>query len=293
MQMNDDNGQLSESSRLNDTQKLILSIMEELVKIFDRMGIPYYMQGGTMLGAVRHQGFIPWDDDIDIGVFREDYERLVAEIDDYHPEHLKLRTYWDETDHHYYFSRIVDTRYRIKRMGSMEVRYENVWIDIFPLDGMPNGKIARAWHKVRLLTHRVKYHLASLNKVNVKRPGRPLVERIIIKVAAVTRIGSWFNARKELDKVDRLLKKYPISGSDWIVNFMGQTSYKFNELFRKEVYGKITYYPFEHLRLPGPEQYDAYLKSLYGDYMTPPRECDRNAHAAELVRGDVDPNGEV
>ena len=59
MQMNDDNGQLSESSRLNDTQKLILSIMEELVKIFDRMGIPYYMQGGTMLGAVRHQGFIP------------------------------------------------------------------------------------------------------------------------------------------------------------------------------------------------------------------------------------------
>lgn len=285
MQENDENQM--QPHELNDTQKYILSIMEELVDIFRKMEIPYYMQGGTMLGAVRHKGFIPWDDDIDIGVFREDYERLVHEVQNYLPEHLELRTYWDETDHHYYFSRIVDNRYLIKRMGSLEVRYENVWIDIFPLDGMPNGTLARAWHKVRLLHHRVRYHLATLKKVNTKRPGRPLVERVIIKVAAVTHIGSWFNAKKELDRVDRLLKKYPIAQSDWIVNFMGQTSYKFNELFRKEVYGKTTYYPFEHLRLPGPEQYDAYLTSLYGDYMMPPRECDRNAHAAELVRNEA------
>lgn len=276
---------------LNDTQKHILGIMEELVKVFDQLKIPYYMQGGTMLGAVRHKGFIPWDDDIDIGVFREDYLRLLSEVPKYLPEHLELRTYWDESDHHYYFSRIVDNRYRIKRMGSLEVRYENVWIDIFPLDGMPNGRLARSWHKVRLLTHRVKYHLGCLNKVNVKRPGRPLVERLIIKIAAVTHLGSWFDARKELDKVDRLLTKYPIESSDWIVNFMGQTSYKFNELFPKSVYGTMTWYPFENLRLPGPENYDAYLTSLYGDYMTPPKMEDRNAHAAELVRDGDSQNG--
>ncbi len=142
MQENDENQM--QPHELNDTQKYILSIMEELVDIFRKMEIPYYMQGGTMLGAVRHKGFIPWDDDIDIGVFREDYERLVHEVQNYLPEHLELRTYWDETDHHYYFSRIVDNRYLIKRMGSLEVRYENVWIDIFPLDGMPNGTLARA-----------------------------------------------------------------------------------------------------------------------------------------------------
>lgn len=272
--------------QLNDTQRYILNIMEELVRILDRMHIPYCMQGGTMLGAVRHQGFIPWDDDIDLGMYREDYERFVAEVSRYLPEHLELRTYWDETDHHYYFARVVDNRYRIKRMGSMEVRYENVWIDIFPLDGMPNGALARAWHKVRLLTHRVKYHLACLDKVNIKRPGRPLIERMIIRFAAVTHIGSWFNARRELDKVDRLLKKYPIETSGWVTNFMGQNSYKFNETFPKDVYGHLAEYPFEHLRLLGPEQYDAYLTSLYGDYMTPPREEDRNAHAAKLVGPD-------
>jgi lipopolysaccharide cholinephosphotransferase len=119
--------------------------------------------------------------------------------------------------------------------------------------------------------------------VNIKRPGRPLVERIIIKIAMLTRVGKWFNTRKQLDKMDRLLKKYPVEESDYLVNFTGQTSYKFNEMFKKEVYGNGKLYQFESFSLMGPEQYDAYLKSLYGDYMTPPREEDRNAHAAELV----------
>ena len=83
--------------------------------------------------------------------------------------------------------------------------------------------------------------------------------------------------------MDRLLKKYPPEQSEWLVNFMGQTSYRFNELFKKEVYGQGTRYPFEDMQLVGPERYDDYLKSLYGDYMTPPDVSDRNAHVSELV----------
>jgi lipopolysaccharide cholinephosphotransferase len=71
---------------------------------------------------------------------------------------------------------------------------------------------------------------------------------------------------------------------------MGQTNYKFNEMFKKEVYGNPTRYPFEELSLVGPADYDAYLKSLYGDYMTPPKESDRNAHVSELVP--IDGEGE-
>ena len=83
--------------------------------------------------------------------------------------------------------------------------------------------------------------------------------------------------------MDRLLKKYPPEQSDWIVNFMGQTSYHFNELFKKEVYGETTLYSFENMKLVGPERYDEYLKSLYGEYMIPPKESERNAHVSELV----------
>jgi lipopolysaccharide cholinephosphotransferase len=98
-----------------------------------------------------------------------------------------------------------------------------------------------------------------------------------------TRVGKWFNTRRQLDKLDALLKKYPLERSDWVVNFMGQTSYRFNEMFKKEVYGEKTLYPFENMQLVGPEHYDDYLKSLYGDYMKPPKESDRNAHVSELV----------
>lgn len=268
---------------LNDTQKYILHVLREVTRVLEELNIPYFMQGGTMLGAIRHGGFIPWDDDVDLGIPRADYDRLLKEVSSRLPENLELRTYDDETDHHYYFARIVDTRYQIRRMGSIEERLENIWVDLFPLDGMPNGCISRQWHKMRLLLTRLKFHLSCFEKVNIKRPGRPLVERIIIRVAMVTRVGKWWNTRKQLDKMDRLLKKYPPEKSNYLVNFTGQTSFKFNEMFKKEIYGQGKEYPFEDMVLVGPEQYDAYLKSLYGDYMTPPKEADRNAHAAELV----------
>ena len=268
---------------LNETQSYIMQVLNSVVGILDELEIPYYMQGGTMLGAIRHQGFIPWDDDVDLGIPREAYDRLLKVVAEKLPDNLELRTYEDETDHHYYFARIVDTRYRIRRMGSLEERLENVWVDLFPLDGMPNGIMARNWHKIRLTLVRLKYHLSCFEKVNIKRPGRPLIERMIIRFAMLTRVGKWFNTRRQLDKMDALLKKYPLSQSDWIVNFMGQTSYRFNELFKKEVYGEKTLYPFENLQLVGPERYDEYLKSLYGEYMIPPKEADRNAHVSELV----------
>ncbi len=268
---------------LNDTQRYILQVLREVLRVLDELDIPYYMQGGTMLGAVRHEGFIPWDDDVDLGIIRQDYERLLTVVSEKLPEHLELRTYQDESDHHYYFARIVDKRYQIRRMGSLEERLENIWVDLFPLDGMPDGALARQWHKFRLLMTRLKFHLSCFEKVNIKRPGRPFIERAIIRVAMITRVGSWFNTRKQLDKMDRLLKKYPPEKSQYLVNFMGQTSYKFNEMFKKEVYGKGTGYPFEDITMVGPDKYDEYLQSLYGDYMTPPKEQDRNAHVSELV----------
>ena len=261
----------------------LLTLLKEFDAICRKHDITYYLEGGSLLGAVRHKGFLPWDDDVDLGIPREAYERLLTQISQHLPQNLELRTYQDETDHHYYFARIVDTRYQIRRMGSLEERLENLWVDLFPLDGMPNGAVSRAWHQLRLSWVRLKFHLSCFEKVNIKRPGRPLAERMVIKLAQWTKMGSWLNTRKQLDQLDVLLKKYPLETSDWVINFMGQTSFKFNELFPKAVYGKKTLYPFEDMNLVGPEQYDVYLKSLYGDYMTPPKEADRNAHASELV----------
>ena len=265
----------------SDIQSIIWDIMKELRRYLDEEHVEYYMLGGTLLGAVRHKGFIPWDDDIDIGVPRAQYETLLQTIGDRLPPHLRLRTYRDDSPHHYYFSRIVDTRHVLRRVGSTQERTEEIWVDIFPLDGMPNGFITRQIHKLRLMYNRMMYHIATFDKVNLKRPNRPLSERIIIRLVSATGFGTNRDMLQYLDRIDRLLKKYPYERSNWVVNFMGQ--YKFREMFPKTVYGAGRLYDFEDAQLCGPEDADYVLTQMYGDYMTPPKVVDRNAHAVERV----------
>ncbi|MGX7070667.1 LicD family protein [Gemella bergeri] len=276
------------NSNLNTLQKEILDIFSQLLLIFDNMNITYYIQGGTMLGAVRHQGFIPWDDDIDIAIPREQYKYFLNNVERYLGKNLELRVYDDNSDHHYYFSRIVNKNHQVKRLGSKDNRIENVWVDIFPLDGMPSGRIKREIHKGRLLVNRLLYHISCLEKVNTKRPDRSFLEKVIIKAASVIPVGKYFNTNNQLIKLDKLLTKYPYEKSDWVINFMGQTSYKFNELFPKKIYSSCEEYNFENLKVIGPKEYDIYLRTLYGDYMKLPKEKDRNAHKTIIVEVDRD-----
>ena len=124
----------------------------------------------------------------------------------------------------------------------------------------------------------------DIKKVNIKRPGRSAIEKAVISIALKFPIDRALDTKKCLDKVDVLLKKYPVEESKWIINFMGQTSFKYTEMIEKSIYGKDTWYAFENIKLLGPEKYDQYLKSLYGDYMTPPKDADKNAHVSELVK---------
>lgn len=265
---------------MTKVQQYIWDIFAVVKEFCDENGMEYYMLGGTLLGAVRHHGFIPWDDDIDIGLPRQDYERFLELVPKALPDYLELQTYWDSTPHHYYFARVVDKRHQLKRLGSEVEREEPVWVDIFPLDGMPNGTINRGIHKLRLLYVRTRYHIACFDKVNLRRPGRPWTERVVIEFISKTRIGVGGDSRRWADRIDRLLKKYPLEQSNHIINFMGQ--YKFKEMFPKSWYGGGAMYDFETTKLRGPQNAGAVLTQMYGDYMTPPKEQNRNAHAAEL-----------
>lgn len=115
----------------SDLQNYIWDIMKVILKFIEKEGTEYYMLGGALLGAVRHKGFIPWDDDIDIGIPRGEYERFLSDIKRELPDYMAVRTYKNSRNHHYYFSRIVDKRYKVKRTGSEVDRLEEVWVDIF------------------------------------------------------------------------------------------------------------------------------------------------------------------
>ena len=265
----------------SDLQNYIWDIMKVILKFIEKEGTEYYMLGGTLLGAVRHKGFIPWDDDIDIGIPRGEYERFLSDIKRELPDYMAVRTYKNSRNHHYYFSRIVDKRYKVKRTGSEVDRLEEVWVDIFPLDGMPNRFIERQIHKAKLLASRVMYHVATFDKVNLKRPNRPYYEKVLIRLIKFFHLGKRGNMYFWLNTIDRLLRKYPYSKSDWCINFMGQ--YMFREMFPKEYYGKGRLYDFEECRMMGPENADAVLSQQYGDYMKFPKDADRNTHASVLI----------
>ena len=267
---------------LSGAQVAILNIFKAIKPILDEHSVPYFLLGGSLLGAVRHKGFIPWDDDIDIGIERDEYERFVESVAKFLPEHLELRSYRDESDHHYYFSRIVDKRFYMSREGSIVARRENLWVDIFPLDGMPDNGIVRRVHMFRLLWVRMWYHIACFDKVNLQRPNRPLMERVIIALVKTFHFQGGKNYKKWLVKLDALLRKYKVRDSRWIVNFMGQ--YKFKEMFPKSYYGKGALYEFEDMKLMGPEDYHKVLTQMYGDYMKEPEDRKKNVHAAHLMK---------
>lgn len=126
-------------STIYKMQMRMLEILEEIDKICSRHGIPYWLSGGSMLGAVRHQGFIPWDDDLDIEMLRPDFERLMKILPDELPEHLALQ--WHTTDKNYFFqfAKVRDRNSQLfERNGYDKVFKEHgIWVDIFPLEATP------------------------------------------------------------------------------------------------------------------------------------------------------------
>lgn len=284
---------MNEENRLKSVRKIQLVEME-LIRLFadicKKEHLTYYMLYGTMLGAVRHKGFIPWDDDVDFGMPRPDYERFLQIVESYLPLHIKLVAFghpaWDEIDNKPYFAKLESTDLMIQNTRTISAFQRYAWIDIFPLDGMPNKKIRNILHQKKLVWYRKLYVLSRFDIGVIKRKeGRSTMMKIAIRVCQHFPIQKLFSVKKQWASFDKVLKSCSYTGASQIVNgtsiFNGFSD--FRDVFPKEVYGKGAIYSFEDLLLYGPEKYDQYLTALYGDYMTPPPESERNRHCTEII----------
>lgn len=118
------------------SQSLVdLALFKEFSKFCKKNNIKYFALGGTLLGAVRHKGFIPWDDDMDLGVPREDYEKLLL-LCSKEKVNFELHTFDNDENHYRYFARLEDSSVKIKRNDKSVSEISSAWIDIFPLDGI-------------------------------------------------------------------------------------------------------------------------------------------------------------
>lgn len=266
-------------------RKLQLKELELLILFRDlceKHDLTYYISGGTFLGAIRHKGFIPWDDDIDVAMPRKDYDQFVkialeeisGEREFLHfsnnPESLRPN------------SRIVDYSFKILNNSWETPRKEPVWIDVFPLDGMPSSKILQSIHKCRLLYRKVLIGFANHENIQDNKPDRPFIERSLIQFNKITRIGKLLNVYSQYEKIEKLLRKYSNEKSDVYFNFHG--AYRFKSILNiKKIYGEGRLVEFEGSYFNSPSNYDLYLTKIYGDYMKLPPEEERNKHNTEIV----------
>ena len=256
--------------------KVDVDIVKEVVRICDKYGLKYYMLGGTMLGAIRHKGFIPWDDDIDLGMPRDDYEKFLELAELELPPHLKVVNYRNTPNYMYYITRILDTETKVieERIGN-DNKYTNASIDIFPIDGTPNNGFLRKIYFFRVLYHRALMSLCYKDSIDRKRK-RSKKEKLLLWVMEKVPVEKLTTPYQQKCKIDKLLRKQPVKGAKYIGNIMG--AYRTREIVPAEYYGEGAMYPFEDIQLRGLSMYDEYLTYTYGDYMQLPPVESRKTH---------------
>ena len=272
-----------DNSELRALQLTELEIMRLFVKLCEQHRLRYYIVGGTMLGAMRHKGFIPWDDDMDVGMPRPDYERFreIAPLE--LPEGYAYLNFRDNPEHKRFFSRLVDKRVHVMNASASKLLQEEAWIDIFPLDGMPGNALRRKWHFWHMTLWRLLFHASVFEQtVNLMRPGRPWYQKLAIRFLAVTKLGQKADTVKIGGRIDKLLKKYPYDESPWVTLLF--SSYLMKETVSKAVIGEGRFYPFEDMQLRGFAKAEEYLTQVYGDWRTPPKGEDKDKHIIQEIK---------
>ncbi len=274
-------GEMTPDERLRTAQLCDLRMLKELVRICDEHGFTYYLSAGTLLGAVRHGGFIPWDDDIDVRMPREDYEKLLRVLpDELSPEYRLGHFYYGQLEH-VYVLRLYDRRVKIERINATKTKVTPAWISVLPLDGMPEGKIRQWIRKKHLLWRRMWLMISVFDEIVTVKKKRRKLERVIISLVQKTGIQKKVSWRKNWQKLDRAMKKYPAEGAKLLINTM--STYKYKDIMPREIYGSGKMYRFEDAEFRGPEKADEFLTKLYGDYMELPPVEKRNHHMSEVV----------
>lgn len=264
-----------EEHKLSDLQIQELEILKEFKKICDDNNLMYYMVAGSMLGAIRHNGFIPWDDDIDIAMPRKDYDKFLEIA----PSILNSNYYLEtprEKKHVTVVSTIVSKKGGFTLNNAEKVLHTGAWIDIMMIDGVPAPGIKRIVHWYKYMSLRALYQISHFDEVVDQNRNRPIYERFIIKIAKVTRLQKHLNSVKINEKIEKLMRSVPYNESDYVATYCG--IYRKKEIVPKAWYGKGKKYVFEDIQVYGLQDADKYLTQLYGDYMTPPNDTNVSKH---------------
>ncbi|MBR4784518.1 MAG: LicD family protein [Fibrobacter sp.] len=252
-------------------REILMGIMDEIARICNENGLRYYIACGTLLGAVRHKGFIPWDDDLDIIVMRDDYDKLLALLKDKNVKKAEWLEVKDDTcdDYFYPFAKICDGRTVVKADRHKEAG--GLWVDVFPYDGLPSSMFfakiycqIAAFIRVICLAMDTDFSSKTLNAWNLFYKRVLNAFTYVVGRKRFCRFVEWFHRR------------YDIKKSKYVTSLFFDN--RVDSVLDKEKMLPQTVFPFENREYTSFANYDYLLKRMYGDYMKLPPEEKRITH---------------
>lgn len=273
-----------DSEILRKLQLTILEILKDIDKVCKENDIEYFIAYGTALGAVRHGGFIPWDDDIDICMRREEYNRFIQIMPHAMPQKYDLLDIYNTPKYSSCFAKVSKKGTRFKeKAGTTEGYEQGIFVDVFPLDYVPDDiamrkKITRkAWLYSRLII------LSEIDEP-VFPNGYSRVKRAVVgfgcKFVHFLMKAFRINKLKLYDKYLKTATAYNAS-QNYLTDYSAMDTE--SVLVRTDVIFPLKDIRFEDTVFPAPDNLDSYLTTVYHDYMKLPKPEERHNHLAEVL----------
>ena len=260
---------MQKSNITKELQKVELNILKDFIRVCDKLNINYCLMAGTLLGAIRHQGFIPWDDDIDVCMMRSDYEKFLKEGQKHLNKNYFLQTYETDAEYPGCFAKIRDnnTTFLEENVKNRNMN-QGIFIDVFPLD---------EYHKYNRIKEKlIFYKLYNDKFINDKSR----LKRIITTLSNIIYKNT---AKVDLCKTQEKLYLEKQKHSEYVTNYCGAWGVK-KETHHKKCFDKYNIVKFEGIDVKIPSGYDEILTNLYGDYMKlPPKEKQVSHHYTDII----------
>lgn len=245
---------------LEKLKKVEVELLKTFIEICQKYHLTYYLTGGTLLGAIRHKGFIPWDDDIDICMKRSDYIKFKNVVNKELPSYYFFQDCNSDINYKMTYAKIRDSRTTFIENSSKNTDINHgVYIDIFPLDNLPKSKYLRR----KMITLRRGVNSYCQSSLNVYKPISTRIKQFFLSFFFLFQ-----SSQKVINRFDKLCLKYGNKDSDKIICYGG--IYGNKDIFNSEWFNSTCEVEFEHIKVSAPIGYDAILKQLYKDYMSLP-----------------------
>jgi len=258
---------------IEELRSIMLAILDHIDEFCKKNNITYYICGGTLLGAIRHKGFIPWDDDIDIMMLREDYEKFINEYPSLDASCYRLYHYKYQKDYIYPFAKVGDTRTHTELKGEYNV---GVYVDIFPIDNIPDDvRLQRKIFKRRKSLGRISgAHLLRRGYFDGARKKKTVLGGLLHFTLIKSLFGSLEESIRSVDENAKDANKYHPSTHKASLT----CGYDEKEIMPNEIYKETIRVDFEGRKYSAPCGWDIYLRNIFGNYMQLPPEDQRHIH---------------